>query len=195
MDRTLPTLTTQPPPPGSALHVTYTKWGDRLHWHFDATVLGRDGFGTWLSIPPGTNLFKGQVLMRPEPSGFVLLIPDEAHHTANWNRDPPARLYCDMTSPATWTVAGVTMVDMDLDVIQLFDGTVLVDDEDEFAEHQLLFGYPPDVIAATESSCVRIKAAVEASEEPFATVGPSWLEAVPTATTTIQTPVESPPGL
>ena len=61
-------------------------------------------------------------------------------------------------------------VDLDLDVIRLPDplppvesapwdvppagpGEVFVDDEDEFAEHQVLYGYPADVVAAAQASC------------------------------------------
>ena len=33
------------------------------------------------------------------------------------------------------------MVDLDLDVIRMRDGGIL-DDEDEFAEHQVRYGYP-----------------------------------------------------
>lgn len=36
------------------------------------------------------------------------------------------------------------MVDLDLDVVRRFDGSAEILDEDEFAEHQVRYGYPPE---------------------------------------------------
>ena len=47
----------------------------------------------------------------------------------------------------------MTAVDLDLDVVRRTDGTVYVDDEDEFAEHRVSFGYPPEVVELAEESC------------------------------------------
>ena len=33
-----------------------TKWGQRPHWEFSATYLGRDAHGDWLGIPAGTTM-------------------------------------------------------------------------------------------------------------------------------------------
>ena len=51
-----------------------------------------------------------------------------------------------MTTPAEWDGHMLRAVDLDLDVVRGFNGTVIVDDEDEFAEHQVAYGYPEDVI-------------------------------------------------
>ena len=37
-------------------------------------------------------------------------------------------------------------IDLDLDVLRVPSGRVWVDDEDEFAEHRLSFGYPPELV-------------------------------------------------
>ena len=57
-------------------------------------------------------------------------------------------VYVDMTTPAAWSNDGadVTMTDLDLDVFQRHDGSVHVDDEDEFAKHQVELSYPPEII-------------------------------------------------
>ena len=41
-------------------------------------------------------------------------------------------------------------------MIRRFDGTWFVDDEDEFAEHQVSYGYPAEVVAAAEAECARV---------------------------------------
>lgn len=67
------------------------------------------------------------------------------------------------------------MVDLDLDVVLTREGRLFVDDEDEFAEHQVLLGYPAEVIALAEQWRDTILAAVAAGEEPFASVEHDWL--------------------
>jgi predicted RNA-binding protein associated with RNAse of E/G family len=59
-------------------------------------------------------------------------------------------------------------VDLDLDVIERFDGAVFVDDEDEFALHQVSYGYPPEVVAAAQAECARVDAELRAGAAQFA---------------------------
>ena len=55
-------------------------------------------------------------------------------------------------------VAGdqVEMVDLDLDVVRGFDGSAQILDEDEFAEHQVRYGYPPEVTGHAERAAAAI---------------------------------------
>jgi uncharacterized protein len=89
----------------------------------------------------------------------VLLVPRDRGMTAMFYTEHPEQtfeLYVDITTPPVWDGDLVTAVDLDLDVIRRFDGSWYVDDEDEFAEHQLSYGYPPEVVAAAESECRRV---------------------------------------
>ena len=54
----------------------------------------------------------------------------------------PLSVYVDVTAPPTWSGATVTAIDLDLDVVRELDGRVWVDDEDEFAEHQVFYVLP-----------------------------------------------------
>ena len=91
-------------------------------------------------------------------------------------------------------------VDLDLDVIRLPDplppagsapwedppagpGEVFVDDEDEFAEHQVAFGYPLDVVAAAQASCDELVAAVRAGLPPYDGSHQRWLTELSRLTT------------
>ena len=67
----------------------------------------------------------------------------------------------------TWSGTVVTAIDLDLDVVRLSDGEVFVDDEDEFAEHQVEFGYPAEVIAAARASGDRVHALVAGERAPY----------------------------
>ncbi len=78
----------------------------------------------------------------------------------------------DVTSRPSYRDGVISAVDLDLDVIRLFDGSVRVLDEDEFAEHQVRYGYPEPVIAqalATTGDLVRrLTAGIQPFEEAAA---------------------------
>ncbi len=67
------------------------------------------------------------------------------------------------------------MVDLDLDVCRRWDGEVVVLDEDEFADHQVRYGYPPEVIAQSHRAADWLRVALADGTEPFATVYRSYL--------------------
>jgi hypothetical protein len=48
-----------------------------------------------------------------------------------------------------------------------------VDDEDEFADHRVRFGYPADVVRLAATSCDQVQAAVAAGAPPYDGVAPT----------------------
>jgi protein associated with RNAse G/E len=72
----------------------------------------------------------------------------------------------------------VRAVDLDLDVIRLQDGHVFVDDEDEFDEHRLAYGYPPDVVALAELTRDRVHAMILGEVAPYDGTHRRWLAAL-----------------
>jgi hypothetical protein len=56
---------------------------------------------------------------------------------------------------------------LNLDVVLDTSGRVFVDDEDEFAEHRVRYGYPEDIVLLAESTCADVLQAVKAAEAPF----------------------------
>jgi protein associated with RNAse G/E len=64
----------------------------------------------------------------------------------------------------------------DLDVVHPRDGRdPFIDDEDEFALHQVEFGYPPEVITTAESAVRDLLTAVTARRPPFDGSAEPWL--------------------
>ena len=56
-------------------------------------------------------------------------------------------------------------------------GRVWVDDEDEFAEHRVRFGYPDEVVRLAMTSCDRVRAAMLAGAAPYdGTTHLPWLQ-------------------
>jgi hypothetical protein len=153
-----------------------TKWGDRPHWEMDALYLGSDEYGDWVGFPTGTQM------ARP---GFefttvndqVGLVPRSSPWLATFHGPGGTVLtYVDMTTVPLWDGTVVRTVDLDLDVIERLDGTVFVDDEDEFEEHQVAYGYPPEVVALALESKESVLAAVSGLAAPFDGSARHWLD-------------------
>ena len=161
------------------VRVLTRKWPDLPHWEFDGVRLGADAHGYWVGVPEGT------WLSRPD-RGFhawcdhVVLIPHDDWWIATiYGRDPdrPVDVYVDITTPSEWADdrSWVRAVDLDLDVIKEPDGRVWVDDEDEFAEHQVTLGYPEEVVEAAVRSCAAVLGAVRGGVAPYDGTAGGWL--------------------
>jgi uncharacterized protein len=163
------------------VRLVFTKYDGSLHWHQTMQYLGEDEHGTWLGARSGATAQRGNEPPIRFDAPSVQLIPAGQWWTAVFN-GPPARVevYCDIATPAQWRSPGeVTMIDLDLDVVRMrADRRVFVDDEDEFAEHQVRYGYPPDVISHAEQAAAWLLAAVTAGVEPFGSTSEAWLDKV-----------------
>jgi hypothetical protein len=162
---------------GHPIHVRMTKWGGRPHWRYDGVYLGTDEHGDWLGFPVGTRY---QRPGRDFVADFacVSLAPhhDAAHFAGFYDAGHDTAVYVDMTTPPVWDGDVLTMVDLDLDVILLRDQRGLVlDDQDEFEQHQVELGYPPEIISLAEDSADRVWAAVAAGEPPYDGTAERWL--------------------
>lgn len=165
------------------IRVVYRKYDGSLHWHLELDRLGADEYGTWLGGPPGTRMQRGSEAPITLASAHVLLIPLAGEWTMACNAEPAStELYIDITTVPRWTADDqVEMVDLDLDVIRRFDGSAEIIDADEFAEHQVRYGYPPAMISSAERTASALLAAVTSRAEPFGQVCRDWLAKVPAA--------------
>jgi hypothetical protein len=172
------------PEPGQPVHVRYTKWGDRPHWEYDQVVLGSDEHGVWTGGAAGTHMSRPGFAFDAR-SAFVNCFAHSSGWVATFWSDfgmsDAASVYVDITTVPVWSAADpgpaeVVMIDLDLDVIRLFNGHLFVDDEDEFAEHQVSFGYPADVVTDAETTCAQVLTAVQRGDQPFGRYGGQGLE-------------------
>ncbi|QSF59710.1 DUF402 domain-containing protein [Nocardioides sp. zg-1228] len=169
-----------------------TKWGDRPHWQLVGTYLGADEHGEWLGFPAGTHNHRpGHEFHAAVDS--VTLVQPEGWHLATFQAPGIwCDLYIDVTTPPAWDRDVLRAVDLDLDVIRLPDplppvdsapwdvapagpGEVFVDDEDEFAEHQVRYGYPADVVARAQASCDALVVDVRTGRAPYDGAHRRWL--------------------
>lgn len=168
--------------PGDLIQVQMTKWDGRPHWSFDSLYLGRDDHGTWLGFPRGTHMTRpgaGYV----SPTDQLGLVPPSSWPVSErgWlatfhGPGGPLAVYVDVTAPPTWSDSTVTVCDLDLDVVRELDGRVWVDDEDEFAEHQVSLGYPSEVIGAARASADRLVRLLGGGHPPYDGSAGAWFE-------------------
>ncbi|MCK9826042.1 DUF402 domain-containing protein [Nocardioides cavernae] len=177
---------------GTPIRCEMTKWGDRPHWQFAGLYLGADEHGEWLGFPAGTHNQRPGHEFHSQVGAITLVQADRWHLPTFQAPGIWCDLYIDVTTPATWDGDVLRAIDLDLDVIRLPDqlppvhtapwdtppvgpGEVFVDDEDEFAEHQVAFGYPPEVIGAAQASCDELVSAVRAGLPPYDGSHARWL--------------------
>lgn len=180
------------PPPGTRVRVEMTKWGGVPHWEYDAVLLGSDVHGDWLGLAAGTEYSRpGRRFTLPHD--HVGLVPAGLDASSGGHRpwhmavfysgggphwpalDSSVTVYVDMTTPPIWDGTTVRAVDLDLDVVRGANGRTIVDDEAEFAEHQVRYGYPADVVTGARASCKAVLAAVQAGVAPYDDTHETWL--------------------
>lgn len=166
---------------GDDVRVVYTKFDGSLHWHYTMSRLGEDEHGTWLGTTGNLIARRGAEPAIVIEQPHVLLFPRDAWWTAVFNAEPePVEIYCDIATPARWPQPDeVTLADLDLDVIRRrADRRVTIVDQDEFAEHQVRYDYPADVIRHAEQAAQWLSEVVGAGTEPFGRDYRGWLDRV-----------------
>jgi uncharacterized protein len=163
--------------PSDVVRVVYSKYDGSPHRDYPARRLAEDDLGTWLGVPAGTeSVYHGRPSVERIP--FVLLVPRDAWWTAMFNPPPrTSEVYCDIASPAHWHDPDtVALVDLDLDVVRRrATGLVQLLDEDEFAAHQVRFGYPDELVTQARTAAAWLYEALGDGTEPFATAYRKWL--------------------
>lgn len=159
------------------VHVDERKWPDRLHWQFSALRLGRDEHGVWLYTPAKSIVQRGYEPPRELPADLVICVPVGEWWLLEFYWDHPRfEVYVNIGTPPEWIGDRVTQIDLDLDVIRTVDGVIEVVDEDEFAQHQAVYGYPPELIASTRTAANRAVQMLRDCAEPFGDVASRWIE-------------------
>jgi uncharacterized protein len=161
--------------------VQFLKNPDIIHWGFEAQWLGEDEWGDWIAVPVGSRRWKGTVSMEPTPEPAVFCAPREhwwhLHYNGSFARNYSH--FVDITTPPAWVSENrYEMIDLDLDVAVHVDGTIEVQDEDEFEVHQVRYSYTEDMIANAEREAESIVEQLQNRCEPFFDVAEHWLARV-----------------
>lgn len=157
--------------------VQFLKNPDIPHWGFEARWLGEDEWGDWIAVPEGSVRWKGEETVRPTQSDAVFCAPRDQWWHLHYN-GPTTQFshFVDIVTPPVWVSPHrYEMIDLDLDVTLARDGTVAIEDEDEFEVHQVRYGYSAEMIEQAERETRRIVAQLESRREPFFAVAAAWL--------------------
>jgi uncharacterized protein len=161
--------------------VQFLKNPDIIHWGFEAQLLGEDEWGDWVAVPSGTTRWKGEQPVPPTTLPAVFLAPRDSwwhlHYNGRYGVDYTH--FVDIATPRVWVTPNrYELIDLDLDVAIRVDGTIEVQDEDEFELHQVEFGYSREQIDGAARTTGEVVAALKAKTEPFFEVADVWLAKV-----------------
>lgn len=162
--------------------VDIRKYDGTLSARWTATRLGEDQHGVWVGTARGVPVDSAAGGWTSR-FAYVMAVPRGAWWTATFCVDPGPELYCDVCTVPEWSADGTVLrtVDLDLDVVRFPGGEARVEDEEEFDEHRVRYGYPDDVVDQARRTCAWLMAAGRrrgAGLEPFASVYRNWLDLV-----------------
>lgn len=153
------------PAVGSTLTMSQRKWPDRPHWVYDMTVLGADARGIWAGVPRGTPARRGDGPIR-ELSGFVVLVPDAEPWIVECYPDhADVAVYVNVGTVPTIADSRVIQVDLDLDVALRHDGSVAIEDRDEFLANRTR--YPRELAELAEQAADRAASLLTGNADAF----------------------------
>jgi len=165
--------------------VQWRKWDGSPHWRHECVYLGADDWGDWVGQPQGWLASRPAASFRAAGPNVLLIPPaepgsDGALYAPSVNRDHPVRVYIDLGWDISWSEDPllVTGIDMDLDVVRAVDGRgTWVDDRDEWEDHRVQYGYPPEVVAQLEALALDLESRVLDQLPPFDDAVPDqWLD-------------------
>lgn len=172
--------------------VRFTKWGGGPHWTLDGLELGSDDAGAWVGLPKRALMSRPGHEVRLEYDR-ILVVAEDIGFVASFNEwiDSPrgarCATYVDITTTPVWGDGEVTMVDLDLDVVQEWTGWVSVQDRDEFADHRRQLAYPDELVEHAKHWCDEVRRMVRVGEPPFDGREAAWLDVLAELTTSTPT--------
>ncbi len=153
------------------------KWPDHKHWQYLMHRLGENQHGVWLYAPGDTIAQRGNEPPKQVEAAMVVLIPRGTWWTAEFCWDHPwLSVYVNIGTPCEWNGDRVSQIDLDLDVVRLLDGSVETIDEDEFADHQIRYNYPQDLIDSARAAANEAAEMLEDRVEPFGSAANPWID-------------------
>jgi len=171
--------------PGRPVRLEMTKWGGRPHWAMAAVYLGADAAGDWIGFTLGTVMSRPGMTVTTK-NDQVGLVPSAGTAVGRaWLatfHGPGGSMwtYVDMTTVPEWHGSTIRAVDLDLDVVEGLDRVVYVDDEDEFEEHRVEYGYPDEVVELALATRDVVLTGVREKHPPFDGSAAAWLDVLRT---------------
>lgn len=154
----------------SLIQVHSCKYDGRIHRRWHARVASREGSLVILDAA-----FEEEI--RHPLLGTIArgTISTEYYWTDRWYSvfrfsEPTGALrnyYCNINTPVEFDGRVLSFVDLDIDILVAPDFSYQVLDLDEFAAHQLRYGYQPDVCRGANQALTELIALIEKRQFPF----------------------------
>lgn len=166
------------PKPGTRLLFRWRKWDGSPHWEHECVYLGADEWGDWFGQLPGWHSRRPGATFDTD-CDRVTLMPSTADYALTVHRaHPRIRVYVDLAWDVAWAEGLPYGIDMDLDVVLSRDRPgAWIDDETEWDENRVRYGYPADVQRHLRALADVLVRRVDAGTPPFdvGTAG-CWLD-------------------
>ena len=154
----------------SELWIERRKWPDLPHYGHHGWPLGEDEHGLWIELRVGCPVYRGEQLLFYGTGGGLMLAPTHGRWLAWFPEFGLFEVYVDIVTDMRQSATELIMIDVDLDIVRTREGEVHLLDEDEFALHQVRYGYSEEMIA---------RALETADEAPFdARSSATWIAQV-----------------
>lgn len=147
-----------------------TKYDGSLHYRYATTLVREEADVLVLYMQPGTPVESYRGSSIAEHHNLQLYWSNRPYNLhVSWHADWRPRFhYVNVATPAIWSDSTVSFIDLDLDVIwRSGTGEVILDDEDEFALHQVRYGYPSDLIEQSWRSSSEVRQMIAQRCYPF----------------------------
>lgn len=155
--------------PGSRALLRAIKYDGTAHWIQPFQVVSDDGNLLVASYRARTPIYTSRGEFRSPYDSLVYFWRDRWFNVFRLSR-PGCGLalwYCNVTTPPTYDGQQIGYVDLDLDVTVRSNGGIELLDQDEFDEHQKMYGYPQDIIEHAEDAAREVIALAEGNGFPF----------------------------
>jgi len=144
---------------GTPIRILSTKFDGSPHYEYWGRLIDQHEGVIRVITDAGTptSSYRGEGLMR---SRMTQLFFTDRWYNVFHNYVPVGRLgmhwYANVGTPARIEGDTLHWVDLDLDLMDTQVRGLFVDDEDEFAEHQILMSYPPEIVASAEAALAEL---------------------------------------
>lgn len=155
--------------PGTRALLRATKYDGTAHWIQPFHVVSDDGNLLITSYRARTPIYTSRGEFRSPYDSLVYFWRDRWYNVFRLSRPgcPLALWYCNVTTPPTYDGQQIGYIDLDLDVTVRPNGCIELLDDDEFQEHQKLYGYPESVIERAEAAAREVACLARSGAFPF----------------------------
>jgi hypothetical protein len=153
---------------GTEIWIERRKWPDIPHYGHEGWALGEDEHGFWMELRPGRPVHRGDEVLFIGQWAGLMLSPPHGRTLIWFPQGGDIDLYVDIGCDTVRTDTSLVIIDLDLDVVRHRPtGVAELIDEDEFAEHQVTYGYSASMIEQAAADGADVLRAVQANEPPF----------------------------